>query len=304
MVFFGRRYYEPTTGRFLTPDPLGFADGPNLYAYVHNSPLILIDPYGLLSVGEVYEGIQEFQQGEGIGALNWFTDPVDTVSKNAGYLQSLHSAALNNNFSHIKTAWDRASGKDIMRFAGERSGEIKAAALEVAALFMGFGEARAGTTAAKLAGRSITEGGARAISQKTAQVGARALAEGGAEVVEKFGISNSKQLGKNLIREGKELVQRAMSKAELNSTRQTGLLRGGREGPHYVSNAVNKNPLRARQRLALPQTPEFRVTLEVPTGKFSSPQRIDPKHDMPGGGRERVAHGRVPVGIMKIEGMH
>lgn len=44
---YAKRDYDPTIGRWLTPDPLGFADGPNLYAYVHNNPLIYIDPYGL-----------------------------------------------------------------------------------------------------------------------------------------------------------------------------------------------------------------------------------------------------------------
>ena len=42
-----KRIYDPYIGRWLTPDPLGFADGPNLYAYVHNNPLIFIDPTGL-----------------------------------------------------------------------------------------------------------------------------------------------------------------------------------------------------------------------------------------------------------------
>ncbi len=37
-VYFGRRYYDPVTGRWTTPDPLGFADGPNLYAYVPTIP--------------------------------------------------------------------------------------------------------------------------------------------------------------------------------------------------------------------------------------------------------------------------
>ncbi len=46
-VYFGRRYYDPRTGRWTTPDPVGFADGPNLYAYVKNSPLTHIDLYGL-----------------------------------------------------------------------------------------------------------------------------------------------------------------------------------------------------------------------------------------------------------------
>lgn len=47
LIFFGRRYYDPNTGRFFTPDPKGFIDGPNLYAYCHNNPLNKIDLYGL-----------------------------------------------------------------------------------------------------------------------------------------------------------------------------------------------------------------------------------------------------------------
>lgn len=47
LVYFGRRYYDPQTGRWLTPDPIGESAGPNLYAYVNNSPLTHFDAYGL-----------------------------------------------------------------------------------------------------------------------------------------------------------------------------------------------------------------------------------------------------------------
>ena len=47
LVYFGRRYYDTQLGRWITPDPKGFGDGPNLYAYVHNSPLFHFDLYGL-----------------------------------------------------------------------------------------------------------------------------------------------------------------------------------------------------------------------------------------------------------------
>ncbi len=50
-VFFGLRFYDPSLKRWLTPDPSGFADGPNLYAYVRNSPLNRLDLFGLLSFG-------------------------------------------------------------------------------------------------------------------------------------------------------------------------------------------------------------------------------------------------------------
>jgi len=41
------RYYDPSTGRYLTADPIGQLAGPNLYSYVGNNPLFWIDPYGL-----------------------------------------------------------------------------------------------------------------------------------------------------------------------------------------------------------------------------------------------------------------
>jgi hypothetical protein len=42
------RYYNPTTGRFLSEDPMGFAgSGMNLYAYASENPLRFNDPWGL-----------------------------------------------------------------------------------------------------------------------------------------------------------------------------------------------------------------------------------------------------------------
>ncbi len=47
LTLFGRRFYDPETGRFLTPDPAGFTDSLNLYAFVLNDPLTRMDLYGL-----------------------------------------------------------------------------------------------------------------------------------------------------------------------------------------------------------------------------------------------------------------
>ncbi|MGA8164919.1 MAG: RHS repeat-associated core domain-containing protein, partial [Waddliaceae bacterium] len=45
-IHFLKRDYSPDLGRWLTADPLDFADGPNLYAYVRNNPLSFVDPDG------------------------------------------------------------------------------------------------------------------------------------------------------------------------------------------------------------------------------------------------------------------
>ncbi|MFO0868567.1 MAG: RHS repeat-associated core domain-containing protein [Pirellulales bacterium] len=40
------RYYDPSTGRFLSQDPTGFSGGINLYAYANGSPVLFTDPLG------------------------------------------------------------------------------------------------------------------------------------------------------------------------------------------------------------------------------------------------------------------
>ena len=43
------RYYNPQTGRYITPDPIGLEGGINLFAHVTNNPIRYIDPTGLAS---------------------------------------------------------------------------------------------------------------------------------------------------------------------------------------------------------------------------------------------------------------
>jgi RHS repeat-associated protein len=50
LYYYRARYLDPTSGRFLSEDPVGRIGGPNLYAYVRNAPLLWRDPMGLWRV--------------------------------------------------------------------------------------------------------------------------------------------------------------------------------------------------------------------------------------------------------------
>lgn len=50
LYYYRARYYNPTLGRFISEDPIGFAGGINKYAYVLNSPTSYTDPSGTVCV--------------------------------------------------------------------------------------------------------------------------------------------------------------------------------------------------------------------------------------------------------------
>ncbi len=75
LVNFGSRFYLPSFGRWLTPDPAGFTDGMNLYAFLHNDPLTHVDEYGLIMTARDYNTAQQ------ISKTPWETPrPWNTVS--------------------------------------------------------------------------------------------------------------------------------------------------------------------------------------------------------------------------------
>ncbi|MGB7848699.1 MAG: RHS repeat-associated core domain-containing protein [Candidatus Acidiferrum sp.] len=46
LSYYRARYYDASTGRFLSEDPLRFFSDINFYRYVFNSPMNFIDPFG------------------------------------------------------------------------------------------------------------------------------------------------------------------------------------------------------------------------------------------------------------------
>jgi RHS repeat-associated protein len=62
LLYFGKRYYDPSLHRWLTPDPLGPMDHSNMYQYVFNNPFVYRDPTGenvfgfLCGIGQIILG--------------------------------------------------------------------------------------------------------------------------------------------------------------------------------------------------------------------------------------------------------
>ena len=65
------------TGTFLTRDPIGYADGPNVYCYVHCNPIIYFDPVGL-KPGDRFESFDVALYD----ALTW---AANETARNGGY---------------------------------------------------------------------------------------------------------------------------------------------------------------------------------------------------------------------------
>ncbi|MEE4494958.1 RHS repeat-associated core domain-containing protein [Streptomyces sp. BE230] len=66
LLYYRNRYYDPQTGRFISQDPIGQADGTNLYQYALSSPTTYTDPTGnnpLIAACAINGAID--------GGLNW-----------------------------------------------------------------------------------------------------------------------------------------------------------------------------------------------------------------------------------------
>lgn len=88
-VYFGRRYYDSHLGRWITPDPIGYEGGPNLYAYVMNNPLGNIDLYGLVaedasgasgSERGFFDGVRDFMRSAYEGVRDGVASVCNTIA--------------------------------------------------------------------------------------------------------------------------------------------------------------------------------------------------------------------------------
>ena len=117
LYYYRARMYSPALGRFLQPDPIGYADGMNLYAYVGNNLLNFIDPWGLCKGSGTTDQVQP---GPG---QRWFTMPngqrIIVPSNYDPFLQAERSSRIDSlewylNVTHGgQWDWKRKGHKDM-----------------------------------------------------------------------------------------------------------------------------------------------------------------------------------------------
>ena len=69
LLFMRARYYDPQLGRFTQRDPVGGAQGPNLYQYAAGDPVNRLDPFGTFWGSELFWAGEKF-----MGAFGPLTD--------------------------------------------------------------------------------------------------------------------------------------------------------------------------------------------------------------------------------------
>ncbi|EMY03511.1 RHS repeat-associated core domain protein [Leptospira interrogans str. 2002000626] len=96
---------------------------------------------------------------------------------------------------------------------------------------------------------------------------------------------------------------RYVTKGEVQAIKDTGMLRGGREGETYFTKDLYKSGAKAQERLSLDKKPTHRVEFEI-SGKPNYEKygsKVDPLYGQPGKGSEFMTTDPVKVKLINVQ---
>jgi RHS repeat-associated protein len=108
------RCYDPETGQYLSPDPLGLLGGTRSYGYVHN-PMSWVDPWGLTPCGPAASGDLDWSRvnAQGEDALDHvMLHDADNLAK------PVHGVFSGTSLDQVEEAWNIAKQQGIQPYAG------------------------------------------------------------------------------------------------------------------------------------------------------------------------------------------
>lgn len=109
-VYFGKRFLDLETGRWLTPDPLWFLDGPNRYAYGSNNPIQMQDLDGLFAFSNFWESFT-------MAFNNLLSTIISSVKSAVDYIQKNYSY-MNYAYADIEDVCKKIFGKTCLELSG------------------------------------------------------------------------------------------------------------------------------------------------------------------------------------------
>jgi RHS repeat-associated protein len=297
------RYYSSTQGRFTSPDPLLASARPaspktwNRYAYCGNNPLIYVDPSGLdwWYDSGAKEATPVWYDKDPGGKWKRWTDIAGYVYQ-PSYQPGVWIALDPNRRAGLMTNSREKAQAAEDSFTGSGIGLSMTHAQQD--FWAGVGAGLGGPTSWFL-GKIAGAGGVDTTSRDY-RVG---LLFGGAGFGAVIGAGN---IGSSLATEGAEgqVFQRVMSNAELEATQATGLLRGGREGANFFTNAASLDAKRAQIRLGLDgPLRDVRMTFRITdSSAVVGPQRAAAgMTGTPGGGKEFFTNGPTQVDVLRVD---
>ncbi len=119
-IYLGARWYDPSAGRFISPDPAGHSASWDLYSYAGGDPVNGFDPDGRCGESSMFADsivTSSYGWGEGLSS-----SPTNIISSNPTRMQQLETA-WNNRISIRQETW----GEQLDDLRGSKSDVISGA---------------------------------------------------------------------------------------------------------------------------------------------------------------------------------